>query len=104
MTYGRTLGRIGRSSILFAAVGGAWSIGNGLSEAVRESDDTLNSVIGACCSGAVVGIYGHSTRLAFGAALAFSAAAVMVDLAGGSLFQRQEADARRLTTFHNPEA
>ena len=104
MTYGRTLGRIGRSSVLFAAVGGAWSVGNGLAEAVRETDDTFNSIIGACASGAVVGIYAHSTRLAFGAALAFSAASVFLDLAGGSLFQQQESDTRRLRTFHNPEA
>lgn len=91
---------IGRSSALFAAVGGAWTIGSTLSESIRGTDDTLNTVVGACSSALVVGVYGRSPLLAAGAALAMSGMAIIVDLSGGHLDQRSPKDFARLMTFH----
>jgi len=93
---------IGRSSLLFSSVGGAWAVGHGLSESLRGVDDTFNTVIGACCSGVVVGAFGRSALLAAGAAGAMSAIAILVDLSGGRLDQRTPEQLARVTTFHDP--
>jgi hypothetical protein len=102
-SYSSQYRSIGRASVLFGCVGGAWAFGHGVAEALRNVDDPINTVVGACCSAAVVGVYGRSPLLAAGSALAFSAAAVLADLSGSTLAQRTPREIQRLTTFHTKE-
>lgn len=61
-----TLGQIGRSMGLMAAVGAAYTVTKNSLVSVRGKDDVWNKV-GACAStGAVIGVYKNSVRVAFG--------------------------------------
>ena len=102
--FSQTVRTIGRTSLLFGCVGGAWSVGSSLSESLRDKDDTVNTIVGACCSGLVVGIFGRSAKVAAGAAAAMSLAAIITDFSGAHLDQRSPAQLERLTTFRDPSA
>ncbi len=97
-----TLSAVGRNSAIFAAVGAAWSLGNGMAEKMRGVDDAFNSVVGSIAAGGVVGIVLRSGHKGVGAAAAFSAASLVADFSGGRLDQRQPAQLSRLMDFHDP--
>jgi hypothetical protein len=102
VAYKQMLSSVGRNSAIFASVGAAWSLGNGMAEKMRGVDDAFNSIVGSAAAGGVLGIVLRSGLRGVGAAVAFSAASLLVDFSGGRMDQREPAQLRRLMDLHDP--
>ena len=76
-----SLRQVGRHGAIFAAAGGAFAMGECMSEGVRGEKDAFNTFLGGCLAGAVLGTQiGNPVAMA-GSCAGVGFAACMMDLA-----------------------
>jgi len=91
----KVIATVGRSAVLFAAVGVAFAIGDNLSEQVMDKKSPVNGFFGGVCGGALIGLQTRRLDVAAGAALGCGLLSMGLEMNGPKIITNPQMWERR---------